>query len=294
MLAIIIPYYKIDYFEQNLQSLSNQTCNRFKVYIGDDNSKQNPNHILNNYINKFDFKYQKFDNNLGSSSLVSQWNRCVEMINDEEWIMILGDDDVLGNNVVEQFYLNLGKINSNVVRFASIKIDDKSNEFSETYFHPKTETSINFLFRNTRSSLSEYVFKAKILNKIGFKDFPLAWFSDILAVLEMSNFDTVYTINEAKVYVRVSNLSISGKTDNIKLKSKATYLFYNYLLTKKSIHFSINQRKELLEKINFCYKYDKKNLLLLLKISRIYWNNFFIKEYFKFLNSVIKSIYKSR
>lgn len=38
MLAIIIPYYKFTFFEATLQSLANQTDQRFKVYIGDDAS----------------------------------------------------------------------------------------------------------------------------------------------------------------------------------------------------------------------------------------------------------------
>jgi hypothetical protein len=40
MLAIIIPYYKLCFFEENLQSLAAQTDKRFKVYIGDDASPE--------------------------------------------------------------------------------------------------------------------------------------------------------------------------------------------------------------------------------------------------------------
>ena len=38
MLAIIIPFYKLTFFEENLHSLAIQTDKRFKVYIGDDSS----------------------------------------------------------------------------------------------------------------------------------------------------------------------------------------------------------------------------------------------------------------
>ena len=33
MLAIVIPYFKLTFFEETLQSLANQTDQRFKVYI---------------------------------------------------------------------------------------------------------------------------------------------------------------------------------------------------------------------------------------------------------------------
>ena len=46
MLAIIIPYYKIVFFEETLKSLSEQTDKRFKVYIGDDASPENPANLI--------------------------------------------------------------------------------------------------------------------------------------------------------------------------------------------------------------------------------------------------------
>ena len=38
MLSIIIPYYKLTFFEATLQSLACQSAKRFKVHIGDDAS----------------------------------------------------------------------------------------------------------------------------------------------------------------------------------------------------------------------------------------------------------------
>jgi hypothetical protein len=40
MLAIVIPYYKIRFFEATLQSVAIQTDKRFKVYIGNDASDE--------------------------------------------------------------------------------------------------------------------------------------------------------------------------------------------------------------------------------------------------------------
>ena len=48
MLAIVIPYFKLTFFEETLQSLANQTDQRFKVYIGDDASLENPSDLLEN------------------------------------------------------------------------------------------------------------------------------------------------------------------------------------------------------------------------------------------------------
>lgn len=41
-LAIVIPYYKIDYFEETIKSVAQQTDRNFMLYIGNDKSPDNP------------------------------------------------------------------------------------------------------------------------------------------------------------------------------------------------------------------------------------------------------------
>jgi len=218
-------------------------------------------------------------------SLVKHWERCVALSVEEEWIMILGDDDVLGNNVVEAFYENLEEIKSvsNVVRFASYKIDFNGKETSLIYCHPKVEISTDFFFRETRSSLSEYIFNKKQVLEVGFKDFPLAWLSDVLAVLEFSDFKNVFSINEAHVLIRISDLSISGTNDNLKIKTRVVFEFYFYLLSNKSKFFTKQQKKILLTRIFKCYINNKRELSYFLKISKICIINFYFVELFLFI-----------
>ena len=129
MLAIVIPYYKISFFEATLESLADQTDKRFKVYIGNDDSPEDPTQLLDTFQGNFEFVYHKFEENLGSISLVKQWDRCINLTLDEEWYMILGDDDALDETVVASWYKNYEHFNlkSNLVRFASKLIFEKSN-----------------------------------------------------------------------------------------------------------------------------------------------------------------------
>lgn len=288
MLAIVIPYFKINFFESTLCSLANQTNKKFKVYIGDDNSPDDPTFLLAKYENSIDFQYKKFQNNLGKSSLVSHWNRCLALIDDEEWVMILGDDDMLSENVVEMFYnkLNAFATKINVVRFSSCKINAEGNETSSIFLNPIIELSTDFLFRASRSSLSEYVFTTNQIVKIGFKDFPLAWFSDKLAVLEFSDFKEIYSINDAVVYIRISDQSISGIQNNYREKLNATFDFYYYLLSNKKDFFSKLQQKELLGQLVKVYMNDKKSTIKFLKVSKIFLNAMFFTDYLKFVSTI--------
>ena len=49
MLAIVIPFFKLTFFEETLQSLSTQTDKRFKVYIGDDASPEDCTALLQKF-----------------------------------------------------------------------------------------------------------------------------------------------------------------------------------------------------------------------------------------------------
>jgi hypothetical protein len=284
-IAIIIPYYKIDFFEATLSSLANQTNKRFTVYVGNDNSTKDPSLLLEKYANEFNFVYQKYDTNLGSISLVKQWERCIALSKNEKWIMILGDDDVLKKNVIEKFYDHLSEFENkcNVIRFSTVKINDLGNAISDQYFNPLQESAIDFLFRETRSSLSEYVFRKEQLLKTGFKNFPLAWQSDVLAVLEVSNFKQIYSINKAIVKIRISNKSISGSSDSQNEKLNATFQFYYYLLVCKNNWFTDSQKQILLDKMKNSYFHRKKSTINFLRISYLYIWFFSLKEYGNFL-----------
>jgi glycosyltransferase involved in cell wall biosynthesis len=267
MLAIVIPYYNIKFFDKTLESLSNQTDKRFTVYIGDDNSPNNPEGLISKFASGLTIKYVKFEENWGSHSLVKQWERCIDLLQDEQWIMILADDDVLDKNCVNYFYQNLEEIKQNdskVIRFASQFIDSYGKPFVEydTFYHPKIEKATDSFCRKflwqSRSSLSEHIFSRISFQKKRFHDYPLAWHSDDRAWLEFSDFKTIFTINEAIVSVRVSNESISGKQDNLELKSKAKKLFFEDLIYHELDHFKERQKEGLLSEYSILLKNRKE------------------------------------
>jgi len=265
MLAIVIPYFKNDFFEATLQSLSDQTDKRFKVYIGDDASPNSCLATLEKFKENFEFVYHRFDGNLGGASLVEQWQRCIELLNGEKWIMILGDDDLLENNCVAEFYHQLNEIeynDCNLIRYSSMLVDAFGNEMSHKFFHPKIELYSDSFYRKikneTRSSLSEYIFKKEIYEKYKFVHYPLAWHSDDMAWIEFSDSKFVYTINESTVYIRFSEINISGRQDNEDLKNIATLQFLRDIITGKFELFKSHQRLAILMKFEVFIKSKRK------------------------------------
>ena len=300
MLAIVIPYFKISFFEATLISLAKQTDKRFNVYIGDDASPENPSLMLDKYKGNINFKYKRFDNNIGSISLVSQWHRCLDLVQNEEWIMVLCDDDVLGENVIAEFYAAIDEVNQqniNVIRYATAVINEYSETISKIYEHPKLEKSTDFLMRKiqggTRSSLSEFIFRKKVLEDIKFKELPLAWYSDYLAVLECTYFGYIYTINTALVFFRLSEINITAKKDDLLPKNIATFHYYYYLLNEKGSFFNQKQTESLLFRLEKTFLDNKKNINFWLLFTKLYLSKMYLRKYMIFIGKIFQSILKN-
>lgn len=247
MLAIVIPYYKLKFFKDTLQSLEDQTNKNFNLYIGDDASPQDPLPVINSFKDLPNFTYKRFETNLGNFSLTQQWDRCMAMMKGEEWVMVLGDDDFLSPTVVDCFYRQLPVLTtkSNVVRFSSRIILEGHDGISQIYKQPEWEDPGNAFMRRfrqeTRSSLSEYIFLKEAYQQYGFHDYLLAWHSDDRAWLEFSQLKPIYSINDAVVSFRHSNYNITGRVDNLEQKKLASEQFYKYLAGNR-LYFNKNER----------------------------------------------------
>lgn len=266
-LAIVIPYYNIRFFKDTLQSLADQENKNFIVYIGNDNSPQDPLALIGEYSERLSIVYKKFDRNMGAQSLTGQWQRCLELadLSSTHWFMILGDDDVLAPDCIREFYEHLPEIAARevkVVKFATMRMDNEANSTSKRYTHPVLEQSTDAFMRKlrfeSRGSLSEQIFSYPSYMRHGIPEYPLAWHSDDMMNLLLSDFGTIYSLNDATVYIREGSNSISGKSDNLHTKEKASMLFYTDLLEKYRHHFHTEDLITVFERLSDIHIRDKK------------------------------------
>lgn len=251
-LAIIIPYYKIDFFEETLQSVAAQTDKRFTLYIGNDASPKNPKNLIEKHFPDGNYKYYNYKENVGGKNLALQWERILENVT-EEWFQILGDDDMIAENFVEEFYNNLENYsNVNFIKANSSIIDDNNNEkYSRTINieqgkHNATLFFLHKLNGYINSSLSEHIFRYSSYKKHFFKKYPLAWHSDDYFLLAISrNFPNFYFLANTKVYIKETTKSISGNNSNLEKKQTASKIYYHDVMTlfKKSNETSAVKNK---------------------------------------------------
>lgn len=248
-LAIIIPLYKVFYIEETLDSLLSQTNVDYSLYIGNDNSPYSLSKIIGKYKKIFEsksitFTYKRFNNNLGASDLVAHWYRCLDMVQDEEWVWMLPDDDIPSENVVKEFYKGLEFQKKYCVKVFKLPLSiiDQEGNFIKAmqYEDPLVETNLDFYHRVVRgkagATLGDNIFhKNSLLQSGGFINFPKAWGSDHATILMVSSGGCIYSLPKARLYFRMSGKNISSNVSDGLIKLGARIEFVKWLKNHESI-----------------------------------------------------------
>ncbi|SFI24249.1 glycosyltransferase family A protein [Halpernia frigidisoli] len=274
-LAIVIPFYKIEFFEETLKSVASQTNKKFTLYIGNDAAPINPLSLIKKYFSIDDFNYFDYNVNWGGENLALQWERILENVT-EDWFQILGDDDMIAYNFVEEFYncLNNKIDDFNVIKFPLTVINEnniKIKDFSyDDSFISREAFLLSRLDQTSSSSLSENIFRRIQYLKYKIQKFPLAWHSDDCMIFEYAENKKILNNKKSTVLVRNSGINISSLQNNQEEKSCANNSFYNFIIEKYFIVFNSEQKKIILHflKKHYYYSNDKPNLKLVYLITK--------------------------
>ena len=311
-LGIVIPAYKKAFIDQTLQSLVNQTCQDFKVYIGNDAGDTQIQNVVDGFKRFLDIDYIYFEENLGGKSLVQAWHRCLSLTKGEEWLWVLPDDDFIDKYCVESFFSTLKEDgNFDLFRFSSALTDQNGLLIKKNVHFPAVESSyFSFMEKisyNRSSTLAEYIFSRRIFETSGgFPELPLAWGSDDAAWYIFGAERGIKTIPKGLVFLRQSSLNISS--DYTKLGNKklfALVLLFNglmkldtfrkdkenysqiYNFEKLSQFFIFNEMRQMHIKLKL------KDIYKLGLISSKFWSGGAVKNMYRFWYNYKKFIKQS-
>ena len=235
-LAIVIPAYKGEFFEQAIESIATQTNKDFTLYIGDDASPHDLEKIVKPFKKQISIVYKRFENNLGANNLIAHWNRCIDLIQDEEWIWFFSDDDLMEPTCIELFYRHIKSNPSHTLLHFNLQIIDQSNTplYKALKFDPYFSATDFFkkrLNNEIHSCAVEYVFKRSLFEQVNrFESFDLAWASDDATWIKLSAQNGINTIDGAYVRWRQSDFNISPKSDvstvHRKLNATINYIMW--------------------------------------------------------------------
>lgn len=218
-LAIVIPAYKIDFFRATLDSFANQTCKNFTLYIGDDCSPANFKKLVDEYKDKIEIVYKKFETNLGGKNLVGQWTRCLEMTQGEPWLWLFSDDDIVGPHCVELFLKEIQRVPSYDIYHFDVKIINSAGAIVENpKRYPERFEAFDFCKKKLRGKIESFVveniFSRKIYKDVGgFVNFDMAWGSDTATWICMCKEKGLKRIDSDFVFWRKSDLNITPQNN---------------------------------------------------------------------------------
>lgn len=235
-LAIIIPAYKVKFFDKVLFSFSHQTCKNFTIYVGDDASGEDFLSIINKYSNSIDVKYYRFEKNLGGKDLVAQWERCIALSKSEPWIWLFSDDDMVEPNAVESFYQALKENRDTDIYHFNVKVINSSDSIIRI---PKSFPSImssREFYTGKMSSkydsfVVEFIFRRAVYEReAGFVKFDMAWGSDVATWVKFGRTGGIITIPDGNVLWRESdqNITPNHKSDIVLRKISANWDFLSW------------------------------------------------------------------
>jgi len=247
-LAIIIPAYKATFLPAALDSIAAQTCQNYTLYVGDDCSPEPIGSIVEQYRDNIDLVYQRFDTNLGGKDLVAQWERCIAMSKEEPYIWLFSDDDVMEQSCVEALLKQINEMKGtyDLFHFDVNEINDKGELTKSLPEYPEVLGAYDYYKGKTsgkyRSYVVENVFSRKIYNQSGgFKNFDLAWGSDVATWCIFCGKKGMYKVPDAHVYWRRSSQNLTPDKSRLiaerKLKSECNFLHWanTYFRSEKDI-----------------------------------------------------------
>ena len=215
-LAIIIPAYKAAFLPAALDSIAAQTCKDFTVYVGDDCSPEPIGSIVEKYRDKMDIVYKRFDTNLGGTDLVAQWERCIAVSQNEPYIWLFSDDDVMAPDCVEPLLrqIDATKGSFDLYHFDIDRIDEHGNFESRKEDYPAVLSSYRF-YRGKNAGryfafAVENVFSRRIYEQCGgFMKYDMAWGSDVATWIIFSGEKGMCTVPGARACWRQSPQNIT-------------------------------------------------------------------------------------
>lgn len=219
-----------------MESIAAQTCKDFVLYIGDDASPENPKEILEEYKDKIQIVYHRFDENLGGKDLVAQWERCIDLTKGEDWLWLFSDDDMMESTCVEELKKETTKNASlHFIRFSKKFYNILTGEIYNTVYEKGETVFPDFVkdaldLTQNHITMPEFAYTKELYEKYGFVKFPLAWWSDKATYLNyIMDSKSVKNLSSVVTFKFGRNISSDNSEVVVKIKDDADLQFLSFM-----------------------------------------------------------------
>lgn len=212
LVTIAIPAYKAKYLKEAIDSVLIQDYNNFELLIVDDCSPYNLKKIVDKYEDSR-IKYFRNEKNLGSESIVLNWNKCLDYAQGDFFILLC-DDDILEPTFISEMLVLTGKYpycNTFHARNYNLYPDGK---LIESPVWPEHETHEEFLCnrlaKKRHHTITEFLYRTPALKAHKYVVFPSGFFSDNASIIQMSQEGGIVSSNKCLATFRYSEEHITS------------------------------------------------------------------------------------
>ena len=205
--GILIPTFNRKHFLMlALESALNQSHRELDVIVIDNGSIDGTTALMAG-VSDPRVRYIVNENNIG---MIASINKGINLFSDEvEWCTILGDDDLLEKNFVDnslQAAISFGA--KTIIHSHRIFIDQQGNKIREAKLAPSEESAFDYIKMRAQfkreTSLTGVLFNRAAFEEIkGYPAFETGWSTDDAFIFALSLKDRLFFTQDAVSYIRI-------------------------------------------------------------------------------------------
>lgn len=240
--SITIPAYKSDFLEECIKSVLAQTYEDFELIIVDDCSPNDLQSIICKFADSR-IKFYRNETNCGAINVVDNWNICLSHAKGE-YVICMGDDDMLAPTCLEDYVIMIGKYPQVNVFHTRVKQINENGDFIQlTDTRPEWESVYSLIWYRMayrQQYIGDFLFKTSQLRTIGgYYKLPYAWASDDITVFLMAEKYGIVHVDKPNFFYRINDQTITS-TGNALIKMNALLdtdkWLYNFIISQKPIN----------------------------------------------------------
>lgn len=260
LVTIAIPAFKRKWLVEAIDSALSQDYSNIELIIVDDHSPQNLEEVVAPYLKDNRVHYYFNDVNLGSDSIVLNWNRCIDLAHGEFFILLC-DDDLLMPNFVSTLLALAEKYPNCDVFHGRRQVKNDATGVIEQDEVWKEFLSYQDLFSNFRlmqhHTITEFMYRTAVIKEKKYKVYPLGWGSDDYSIINFAHNGGVASSSNCIAMFRWSNEHISCSEKNRYLKCLIRIQEYQDLGNLPDIPWT---HKQITDFMDSSLAYHMKNL----------------------------------
>lgn len=234
LVSIAIPAYKRKWLSSAIESVLNQDYGNIELIIVDDHSPYNLKEVVEPYLADKRVSYYYNEKNIGKESVANNWNKCLEYVRGE-FFVLLCDDDVLMPDFVSELLCLVQKYpQCNIFHGRREFYYEEAGTSELTESWPEYESFEEFVQAKAeglrKHTITEFLYRSSSIVKEKYVIFPVGYFSDDASILKIVKEGGIASSQEPVCKIRMSDEQISHAGRHAVEKVRATLMYYEWYI----------------------------------------------------------------